>query len=67
MDEYQYGYPKQCTKCANLSESDLCLRVAPYHREGSKTRLMLVGQDPTIYQQPDRVKYVLMLNEENGH
>jgi len=27
---------------------------------------MLIGQDPYIHKDPDRVKYVLMLDEENG-
>jgi len=27
---------------------------------------MLIGQDPYIYRDPDRVEYVLMLDQENG-
>ncbi len=66
MDEYSFGYPKQCTKCASLSKDSLSLKVKPYFKEGGKLRLMLIGQDPTISRKPERVKYVLMLDQENG-
>jgi len=66
MDEYSFGYPKQCAKCASLSKGNLSLRVAPYLKEGGELRLMLIGQDPTIFQEPERVQHVLMLDQENG-
>lgn len=64
MDEYSFGYPEQCAKCA--ANGELNLRVAPYFREGNDPRLMLIGQDPTIRREPERVKYVLMLDQKNG-
>ena len=66
MNEYSFGYPQQCTKCASLSKGNLSLRVVPYFKEGGKIRLMLIGQDPTVFKEPERVKYVLMLDQENG-
>lgn len=42
------------------------LRVAPYFRLGCGQKLMLIGQDPTINRNPDRVRQVLMLDDENG-
>ncbi len=66
MDEYSFGYPKQCTKCVSLSKDSLSLRVKPYFKKGGELRLMLIGQDPTISRKPERVKYVLMLDQENG-
>jgi len=66
-DGYAFGYPKECDKCKNPSLSVITgPKVMPFFKEGSGPRLMLVGQDPTIYRKPERVKYVLMLNEENG-
>lgn len=66
MDEYAFGYPKQCTKCVSVSGESPSLGVAPYFKEGDRLRLMLVGQDPTIFQEPGKVRYVLMLDQENG-
>jgi uracil-DNA glycosylase len=62
VDEYSFGYPQKCTKC----KGDLSLHVAPYFKEGDNLRLMVIGQDPTIFRRPERVKYVLMLDQENG-
>ena len=56
-----FGYPDTCEKCDNCQ---LCVR--PYYRQGTGKKLMLIGQDPTIFRKPERVKYVLMLNEKNG-
>lgn len=42
------------------------MKVAPYYKEGNEIRLMLVGQDPTIRRNPERVKYVLMLDQPTG-
>lgn len=66
MDTIEYGYPKHCTKCESIGGSGLSLHVSPYYRAGDKVRLMLIGQDPTIYKNPERVAYVLMLNQKNG-
>jgi hypothetical protein len=66
MNEYSFGYPEQCKICVPLAKGDLSLRVAPYWKEGGEVRLMLIGQDPTIHKEPERVKHVLMLDEEDG-
>lgn len=67
MNEYEFGYPKECTQCWSFSSKHIELRVKPYFEQGTdKYRVMLIGQDPTIYRDPDRVKRVLMLDEENG-
>lgn len=65
MDEYSFGCPKQCTRCVSLSEARLRL-VPSYFRQGGEPRLMLIGQDPTIKRQPDRVKHALMLDDPNS-
>jgi len=44
----------------------LPLRVRPYFRKGAEVRVMLIGQDPTISEKPERVEYVLMLDQERG-
>ena len=66
MDEYIFGYPKSCKKCTNISASEPKLQVAPFYRLKGQLRLMLIGQDPTIYRKPERVKHVLMLDQPNG-
>lgn len=66
MDDYKLGYPKDCNLCTNLSAEKIKLQVAPYTKAGNKLRLMLIGQDPTIKRNPERVKQVLMLDEPNG-
>lgn len=66
MDEYSFGYPTECKRCAPLSNARLPLRVRPYFRKGDEVRVMLIGQDPTISKKPERVRYVLMLDQPNG-
>lgn len=61
--EYIYGYPIQCTKCVNVSHHKINLRVAPYYLAGTGARVMLIGQDPTIFKQSSRVVRVLMLDQ----
>lgn len=65
MNEHSFGCPEQCTRCVSLSEVRLRL-VPSYFKEGGEPKLMLIGQDPTIRQQPDRVKQVLMLDDQNS-
>ncbi len=66
MSDYQFGYPKNCSKCNGLTTSNTNLQVAPFYKQGDNFRLMLIGQDPTIFNNPEKVKHVLMLDEENG-
>jgi uracil-DNA glycosylase len=66
MNTYDFGYPEQCTKCDSFVKHGFNLRVAPYLKENGGARLMLVGQDPTIFNDPERVKHVLMLDDANG-
>lgn len=61
-DAYQFGYPLKCERCAGSLKSSVELRVAPYFKPGVAPRVILIGQDPTIYRKPERVKEVLMLN-----
>lgn len=65
MNAYDFGYPRECHKCAGCSKA-VHLRVEPYLQESGSTRIMLVGQDPTIARNPERVTHALMLNEKNG-
>ena len=67
QDNYKFGYPKNCTLC-NSFDSTIRLTVKPHYKAGSQTKIMLIGQDPTIFKDPDknRVKEVLMLDQENG-
>ena len=65
MDAYDFGYPRECHNCIGCSKA-VHLRVEPYLQESGSTRIMLVGQDPTIARNPERVTHVLMLNEKNG-
>jgi uracil-DNA glycosylase len=69
-DNFAFGYPRECSWCANVlanSGSQLTgLQVAPFLKNGTGLRVMLVGQDPTISRNPERVKQVLMLDQENG-
>lgn len=66
-DKYQFGYPLTCNDCKELNDK-LNLTVEPFYKPGSKFKLMLIGQDPTIFNDPDRnrVKQVLMLDDEKG-
>jgi uracil-DNA glycosylase len=66
MTGYEFGYPKQCTKCESFSTCGFTLQVAPFFKQGDDLRLMLIGQDPTIFIRSERVKRVLMLDEPNG-
>lgn len=59
-DMYGFGYPTTCQRCASVSQEGVALRVKPYWRNGSGLRLLLIGQDPTIRRDPERVKYVLI-------
>ncbi len=65
IDSLKYGYPNSCNKCDQLP-GDLKLQVSPFYKEGNIFKLMLVGQDPTIFKDSSRVRKVLMLDEESG-
>src|SRR2546428_9722622 len=66
VDKFLFGYPKQCRKCITLSKTEISLRVVPHYKESTGLRVMLIGQDPTIFKSPERVREVLMLDEPNG-
>jgi len=60
------GYPEQCDRCRNLPYIKLKL-PRPYHNNvTSSKKVMLIGQDPYIYRDSDRVECVLMLDQKNG-
>lgn len=65
MNEDLYGYPiEECTKCQGIT--GCTLNVRPYFKSGGDTRLMLIGQDPTIFRKQERVNCVLMLDDPNS-
>jgi uracil-DNA glycosylase len=65
MDEYDYGYPFRCKLCTNLFHNCPALTTKPYLIENGNSRLMLIGQYPTI--QPGvETNRVLDLDNENG-
>lgn len=66
MDIYKFGYPEQCDKCKNIPHIKLNLPKPHHNNVTSSKRVMLIGQDPYIYKDPDRVEYVLMLDQEKG-
>jgi uracil-DNA glycosylase len=61
MDKFKFGYPEKCAQCKGIK-----FEVEPFYQEGNDIRLMLIGQDPTIARKQERVKQVLMLDQENG-
>lgn len=67
-----FGYPENCGKCFEMVQNGFediqieGLKVQPYFKEGNNFKLMLIGQDPTIKENKERVKTVLMLDQENG-
>ncbi len=63
---YAFGYPRSCSLCADIAGPKLALQVAPFLEGGTGPRVMLIGQDPTIRRDPERVKHVLMLDEERS-
>jgi uracil-DNA glycosylase len=66
MSEYIFGYPKHCTRCENLPSINIGLTVKPYYQEGNQQRIMLIGQDPTIYKNQEKIDTVFDLDKENG-
>ena len=66
MEAYKFGYPKQCKMCESILGGEMKLPSPYYNSVVSSKKVMLVGQDPYIHKDPDRVKFVLMLDEENG-
>ncbi len=66
MGIYKFGYPEQCDRCKYLPYIKLKL-PRPYHNNvTSSKKVMLIGQDPYIHRDSDRVECVLMLNQGNG-
>lgn len=60
-----YGYPlPDCKLCETYGACNPT--VEPFYQSGNKTRLMVIGQDPTIYKDPERVKAVLMLDDKKS-
>ncbi|MFC2134443.1 uracil-DNA glycosylase family protein [Bacteroidota bacterium] len=67
-----FGYPDTCKLCIEAVKKNfdtiriLGLKVRPFYQPGMKFKLMLIGQDPTIKEKQERVKKVLMLDQENS-
>jgi uracil-DNA glycosylase len=67
MNENSFGYPKECKACSSTANFTGILKVKPYYQDGTTDQsMMLIGQDPTIYNKSQGVETVLMLNEERG-
>lgn len=66
MNKYNFGYPEQCENCIESSECKISLKAKPFFRKGNDFRLMIIGQDPTIFNKPERVKEVLMLDDSES-
>ena len=68
LNIHPFGYPMKCTLCRQHSDTKPELRVIPYYHRGQQAadRIMLVGQDPTIYNDSDRVRNVLMLDDTSS-
>ena len=63
----KYGYPTECDSCKIFeSKPKNISRIDPFHKTGNELKLLLIGQDPTIFKEPYRVNTVLMLNETKG-
>lgn len=61
-----FGYPDNiCDRCRGL-EKQCELRVKPHYRKGGGVKLMLIGQDPTVFVNNESVKSVLMLDDNNS-
>ncbi len=65
FEPFQFGYPECCADCGDLS-INRSERVSPYFQKGNEFKLMIIGQDPTIFTRPQRVRHVLMLDDKNG-
>jgi len=63
----KYGYPIKCFDCNTFESKPKGIeRIDPYYKSGEKPKLLLIGQDPTIFDEPERVNTVLMLNDTKG-
>lgn len=63
----KYGYPVICGKCNSFESKPKNIeRIDPFYKVGDKLKLLLIGQDPTIFDDPERVNTVLMLDETKG-
>ncbi len=63
----KYGYPTSCNKCNIFENKPKAIdRIDPFYKTGNKLKLLIIGQDPTIFNEPERVTTVLMLNEIQG-
>ena len=63
----KFGYPVKCELCSEFDNKPRNIeKIDPYFQKGDKIKLLLIGQDPTIFDKPERVNTVLMLNEKKG-
>lgn len=63
----KYGYPINCNYCQEFdSKPKNISKIDPFYKSGKELKLLLIGQDPTIFDKPERVNTVLMLNENIG-
>lgn len=64
---YDFGYPKTCNKCSLNPEcytENFTLKAGHSYRNiRSEMKLMMIGQDPIIRKNREKVTHVLMLNK----
>ena len=55
----KYGYPTECDKCKTFDSKPKGIdRIDQFYKSGNNLKILLIGQDPTIFDEPDRVNSV---------
>ncbi len=62
----EFGYPSECELCKGSVEYEGLKVKKAFYRAGNEKRLMLVGQEPTIRKDKDRVNVPLMLDDSRS-
>lgn len=63
----KFGYPISCNLCNEFEDKPQNIDlINPFYKTGESVKVLLIGQDPTILDRPERVNTVLMLNETTG-
>jgi uracil-DNA glycosylase len=61
-----FGYPSSCDVCKEFPKWRNMRVKSAFFKVGNEKRLMIIGQDPTIRKDPERVKVPLMLDDEHS-
>lgn len=62
----EFGYPSECELCKGSIEYEGLKVKKAFYRVGNEKRLMLIGQEPTIRKDKERVNVPLMLDDTNS-